>query len=1223
MIRRLLFLFCLFAHLATAQPLPQRQFLKQFGAAEGLPQPFIYALAQDKAGYLWIGTAEGLVRFDGTEFVTFTTKDGLAENFVTRLFVHLRTGQLWVGHYQGGISRLHGQRFQPVAAAAKNIPLRPHTGIIPPDTAFREYGKTPYSYAEPPGFELSFGLRHLLPPGTVPQCVLLDREHNLWIGTAGQGLWRWSDRHVTFFPTSTPGLSAVVSSEAGIGGMLNGYFAILGRGAQRGSVIRLLAERLPYAPTVLFISSNVREERTYKKHPTKPDSPIIWAGTTGHGLWQTKEQQNRLAHPQQERRVPADLTVTALIQHPNGDIWVGTKMDGVYRLPADSTRPAQHFTTANGLLHNTIYALTADTAGGVWIGTHDTGLAVWRNGRFQYHRFPKGGLDVSALITDDAGRVWIGTEGAGVLCYTNGQFQTYNTPQGLASPYCYALLPVRWGGSYHGGYRYDSRREQLVAVHRNAISYADSSQHFAPATLPDNPLVRDLLPQAAVAWDDYYLWILTRTGLLRLRTDEPNLLPSASAPQPALLAGEVDGAARPPQQLGELSATQHRVAFRFRGISLLPGRAGIQYQYRLRGYQENWSSPTIVGEAQFPRLDAGRYTLEVRARRGPEGQWSKPVTAHFSIATPFWRTWWFTALAVATVIGLAYAAVRARTATLRRQKLQLETTVRERTTELRHQKAEIEQINADLVVARDAAEASRRAKAQFLANMSHEIRTPMNAVIGLTHLLRNTPVSGEQSEYLEAIQSSSQNLLVIINDILDSSKIEAGKLTLEQAPFRLPELVERVARMFQFATEAKGLYLRTEVAPNVPAAILGDSVRLNQVLVNLVGNAVKFTTQGGVTLRLAVPPATADVSEMLRFGISDTGIGIAPDKLEAIFEDFSQANTSTTRQFGGTGLGLSIARNLVQLHGGRLWVESQEGQGSTFWFEIPSLPADAATVPAEASITLAPFEPALRVLVAEDNDLNQLVARKTLEAWNVQVTIAANGRLAVEAAQQQDFDAVLLDVQMPEMDGYEAARQLRSLFPDAHRLPLIGLTASALPEDRALALEAGMNDTLAKPFDPAVLHARLAHFTGRALPPENLRPIGTLLPKPSPAASLPQSPGNTLLQLDWSLLEELAGGNEAFIQQIVRTFLQQAPPLAEQLQQLAGSELGQAAHKLKGQVAYFGLDPLTAQLECVEQQAGNPASADHLTETIQHIQQQLLSLYPVLERRLTVAAHKV
>ncbi|WP_162303513.1 hybrid sensor histidine kinase/response regulator [Hymenobacter sediminis] len=1163
-----------------------------------MPQPFIYALTQDRAGYLWIGTAEGLVRFDGTEFVTFTTKEGLAEDFVTRLYVHPRTGQLWVGHYQGNVSRWDGQRVLAVSnQKAQDAGFSAAPGIAPPDTALAPDNGAPT-------------LQRVLPAGTTPQCVLTDREQNVWIGTAGQGLWRWSDRHVTFYPYPTGGnITTLASDGRAMGGRTGGQLVGIRHRPDQTSPITWSEDLLSYAPSVVLRTPNEHSLPAFTKGRPTPSS-AIWAGTAGHGLWRVSvpAPKGRPVKMTQVRRLPADLTVTALTQHPNGDLWVGTALDGVYRLPADSAQPAQHFTTANGLLHNTIYALTADTAGSVWIGTHDTGLAVWQRGRFRYHRFPKGGIDVTTLVTDDAGRVWIGTEGAGVLCYTKGKFRAYSTSQGLASPYCYALLPVRWGTSYHGGYRYDARREQIVAVHRNAISFADSSLHFASATLPGNPLVRDLLPQAAVAWREYCIWILTRTGLLCLRTDKPELLPGTSAPTPILLASEVDGASRPPHQLGELSATQHRVSFRFRGVSLLPGLAGVSYQYRLRGYHAQWSHPTTVGEAQFPRLDAGQYIFEVRTRLGEQGWWSRPVATSFSIATPFWRTWWFTILSLLAASAGIWAFVRGRELTLRRQKLQLETTVRERTAELRQQKAETEQINADLVIARDAAEASRQAKAQFLANMSHEIRTPMNAVIGLSHLLRNTAMNAEQSEYLAAIQSSSQNLLVIINDILDSSKMEAGKLTLEQAPFRLPELIERVARMFEFATEAKGLYFRTEVGPGVPPAIFGDSVRLNQVLVNLVGNAVKFTTHGGVSLR--VERVASEELSTLRFAVQDTGIGIAADKLDAIFEDFAQANTSTTRQFGGTGLGLSIARNLVHLHGGRVWVESEEGRGSTFWVEIPCLPADATSVRPEAATLLAPFEPALHVLVAEDNDLNQLVARKTLEAWNVHVTIAANGRLAVEAAQQQPFDAVLLDVQMPEMDGYEAARQLRQLYPDAERLPLLGLTASALPEDRALALAAGMNDTLAKPFDPAVLYARLAYFTGRTTTTLEA-PEQPAQAEVSAAVSLPPQP-------DWSLLEELAGGNEAFVQQIVRTFLAQAPPLTVQLQAAAasGPELAAVAHKLRGQVAYFGAEALVQQLEQLEQQARAERPLDMLAELRASIHQQITSLYPLLQLRL-------
>jgi len=514
------------------------------------------------------------------------------------------------------------------------------------------------------------------------------------------------------------------------------------------------------------------------------------------------------------------------------------------------------------------------------------------------------------------------------------------------------------------------------------------------------------------------------------------------------------------------------------------------------------------------------------------------------------------------------------------------------------------------VVARDAAQASRMAKAQFLANVSHEIRTLMNAVVGLAHLLRNTAPTAEQLEYLTAIQSSSQNLLVIINDVLDSSLIEAGKLHLARTPFNLPELLAQAARMFEFATTSKGLALYLQVAPDVPEAVFGDSVRLQQVLANLIENAIKFTAHGSIALTATVHQAPeADVARV-RFAVADTSI--AADKLEAIFEDFSQANASTTRPFGGTGLGLSIARNIVQLHGGQLWVESTEGLGSIFHFEIPYAVAQAAQARSEGAADLQPFAPALRVLVVEDNELNQLVARKTLEAWNAQVTLAENGRLAVEAAQQAAFDIVLMDVQMPEMDGYEASRQLRVLFPDAQMFPIIGLTASALPEDRALAFEAGMNDILTKPFDPALLYSCVAYFKGRTAA-ENIEAWAT----PQPTTFLAPT---SLPSLNWALVEELAGGNSAFIAQLINTVLQHAPLLLQELKTAADAAdqhtLARTAHKLKGQVSYFGATILQTHLETLEQQARQDEPGINFIVAVSRLVAHWDAIRPQLEARL-------
>ena len=757
----------------------------------------------------------------------------------------------------------------------------------------------------------------------------------------------------------------------------------------------------------------------------------------------------------------------------------------------------------------------------------------------------------------------------------------------------------------------------LLLVQPQGLSLL-SSRHLATSlTSPDDQLARGTLPAPALA--PGLVWVATRTGQARLDLALLARFRPGQAPAPPVVftATEVDGESRPAAFGEELPAGRHRVSLSFQGVSLLPGgAAGLQYRYRLRGLADAWSHPSPVGEAQFAGLDAGRYVLEAQVRRAaPGATWSAPATRSFSIATPWWRTPLALGLGALLLLALLAGVVRTRESLLRRQKFQLENTVQERTSELRQKNSDIEHINAELLVARDAAEASRRAKAQFLANMSHEIRTPMNAVIGLTNLLQNTPTNPEQSEYLTAIGSSSQNLLVILNDILDSSKMEAGKLTLEQIPFRLPEAVRGLSTLFRYAADSKGLQFRVEVADSVPIAIIGDPVRLQQVLVNLVSNALKFTRQGGVTVRVAPAPGLATEAGRitLRFEVQDTGIGIAQNKLAAIFEDFSQANTSTTREFGGTGLGLSIARNLVQLHGGQLGVSSEEGVGSQFYFELTYPVADARQARLNAVVGPLPaFEPALRVLVAEDNQLNQLVARKTLENWNVQVVIAENGRLAVERVRDATvpFDAVFMDVQMPELDGYEATRALRQICPDLARLPIIGLTASVLPEDRNLALAAGMNDILAKPFEPAVLYARLAHFTGR-LAPEAAPGAPVLAPAPLP----PSAPA--VLHPNWQQLEELSGGNEGFISQIINTFLTEAPALEQLLSAAYPHDLpslAATAHKLKGQVAYFGVPGLHAQLDELER-AARQTTCPYCEPLLQTVQQQLNQLYPQLQER--------
>ena len=468
-------------------------------------------------------------------------------------------------------------------------------------------------------------------------------------------------------------------------------------------------------------------------------------------------------------------------------------------------------------------------------------------------------------------------------------------------------------------------------------------------------------------------------------------------------------------------------------------------------------------------------------------------------------------------------------------------------------------------------------KEQFVANISHEIRTPMNAVLGFAGLLQKTTLDKNQHEYVKAIRSSAENLLTIINDILDLSRIESGMMHIETLPFNLRELLDSLTTMLNVKARNRGLYLRTEVEDSLPENLKGDAVRLTQILLNLISNALKFTHEGGVYVKLE-NAGSKDKSALVRFIVADTGIGISPEKQKSIFDRFQQAQTETTRRYGGTGLGLAIVKQLVEIQNGSIAIDSEPGKGSVFTVTLPYEVAGEDEMAAAAPVSLSMGEPLLqkiKVLVAEDNLMNQKLVQHLMEQWQFEFDIVPNGAEAVAALEKSpdEYNLVLMDIQMPEMDGYTATEKIR--YNLNLRIPIIAMTAHALAGEKEKCLGAGMDDYISKPLNEDHLHKLIHKYSQRS-------------------AAIT----NQVINMDY--LQSLSKGDKTFEKNMIKAFSKQMPLELKELQIAIDDKnykrIRTIAHNMKSTVSYMGLQQLTSLLEQIETESENANGLSRINE---------------------------